>query len=263
MQLYFNDAVVDIVLDHNPIAAAIQKMYRHLQHLPITFKPWDNPYYSNMPLDYLVSKLAGYGKAVGVDVDAQKCLSQDQTYLNALHKIYEQSYDGSSPWLDYHEHIHMCEYTTKKFQTLVIDYREKAGLLEKPFDMSWMTHTTTKVRRGDVYINWTELGKTPYQYWKNAEPNDIQRLCELAKPWIKLRSKLSIALDDVDFDDRTDKNEFSQWWQNHEQPWCQHWGINQWGVAEIFAVSVIGHIDDIDSVDLNLQKNMLPTRIRL
>lgn len=265
MQLYFDNSVVaiDIVLDCYPIAMAIQKMYQHLQHVPINFKPWDNPYYLNLPIDCLVSNLSRFGKAVGVNVDTQKCLDRDQPYLNALHKIYEQGYDGGSAWLDYHEHIHMCEYTTKKNQTLVIDYREKSGLLEKPFDMSWMIHTSTKIRRGDVYIKWAELGKSPYHYWKNSEPNDIQRLCNLAKPWLKLKPKLSIALNDVDFVDQTDKNEFLQWWEQYEQPWCSHWGIDHWGATEIFAVSVIGHINDIDVVDHNLQKNLLPTRIRL
>lgn len=263
MQLHFRDLAVDIVLDHNPVSLVIQGMYRHLQHVPINFKPWDNPYYSNMPLIDLVSKLVDFGKVVGVNIDRQKCLSQDQTYLNAIHKIYEQRYDGSPAWLDYHEHIHLCEYTTKKFQTLIIDHREKAGLLEKPVDTTWMTHTVTKVSRGDVYSKWAELGKSPYTYWKNSEPNDIQRLCELAKPWSKLKSRLSIALDDDDFCDYTDKEEFLQWWESYEQPWCRHWGIDRWGLTEMSAVSVIGHIDNIDSVDLNLQKNLLPTRIQL
>lgn len=263
MKLHFNDSVVDIVLNHNPISSAVQGMYRHLQHLPIDFKPWDNPYYSNTPHSDLVSKLVSFGKAVGVDVDAQKCQNQDQNYLNAIHKIYEQGYDGSPAWLDYHEHIHMCEFKAKKTQTLVIDYREKSGLLEKPFNMDWMAHTVTKVQRGDVYIKWAELGKSPYAYWKNSEPNNIQRLCELAKPWLKLRPKLSIALNDVDFNDQLDKKEFSLWWEQYEQPWCKHWGINQWGLTEISSVSVIGHIDDIDLVDQNLQKNLFPTRIRI
>lgn len=261
MQLHFDNAVVDIILNSNPITSAVQKMYRHLQHLPINFKPWDSYYYSDIPQDQLVAELVKFGKKLNLDVDTQECINYNQEYFNSIHKIYEQNYNGNPEWLDFHEHIHLCEYQTKRLNALVIDYREKAGLLKKSFDQNWMKNTTTVVSCGDVYVSWAELGKTPYTYWKNSEPNDLDRICQLCKPWLTLRPKLFIALEDIDFTVDFDVVGFNKWWQNYKEDWCQHWGIDHWGLTEMAAVGVIGSIVNPDLVKSNLQKQIFPKRI--
>lgn len=263
MQLHFDGSMVSIILNSTPVASVIKDIYRHLQHVPLNFKPWDSPYYLEMPREQLVGKLVEFGRCVGVDVDFNRCLDYDQDYLNIIHKIYEQSYNGNPAWLDFHEHIHMCEKSITHPSTVLIDYREKSGLLEKKFNMEWMLDTKTSVRAGDVYVKWAELGKTPFVYWKNAEPNNIERLCQLAKPWLKLRPKLSIALDDFDFTENLDVHGFNNWWKDYESLWCQHWNIKQWGMKEIASVSVIGQIDNLDLLATNLQQQILPTKIRL
>jgi hypothetical protein len=261
MKLHFNNSTVDIVLNTHCPAFLIQRMYQHLQHLPINFKSWDNPYYLNVSQDQLISTLVKFGQQVGVDIDYQRCLIRDQSYFNEIHKIYEQQYDGNSQWTDFHEFIHLCEKLPTK--AMVIDYREKSGLLEKKFDLKWMKDTTTHVFPGDVYVSWSELGKIPYIYWKNLEPNSIDRLCQLAKPWLKLRPKLSIALEEVDFISQCNVQEFNQWWANYKHLWCQHWNIPSWNIEDMMSVSVVGHIADIDLVKSKLQQGIVPTQISL
>lgn len=263
MQLQFNKSVVNILFNNNPVAVTVKKMYSHLQYLPINFKPWDNPYTVVANRDRIIDNLVEFGQRVGVTVDRNRTLAGDQDYFNLIHKIYEQSYDGNPQWLDFHEHIHMCESQDKKNFAVSIDYREKAGLLEKKFDPSWADTIVTSIARGDVYVSWAELGKTPYVYWKNSEPNDLARLCELAKPWLKLRAKITIALEDFDFVNHEDQDEFCQWWKNYETAWCQHWGIDHWGIREIAGVTVIGQVDNVELLDFNLSQNIHPQRLQL
>jgi hypothetical protein len=230
--------------------------------VPFDFKPWDNPYYSDVIThDQMVLKLSEFADCVGVKIDIEKCLTGDQNYFNEIHKIYELSYDGNPQWLDFHEHIHLCE---KEFtKSLIIDYREKAGLLEKKFDPDWMKYTTATVYPGDVYVSWAELGKTPHRYWKNLEPNTINRMCELAKPWITLRPQLYIALEEIDFISQCNVPDFNNWWKDYQEEWCCYWNIPSWDLKDMVSVGVIGRIANIELVKSKLQQQIMPTKIQL
>jgi hypothetical protein len=266
MQIVFsNDKKVDIILNSTSLALTYQKIYKHLSHVPVPFREWDSPYYvRTKSIHQIVEKLILYANKVSVKIDRQLCELQDQEYLNNLHRIYEKNYNGNPDWLDFHEHIHMCEKTcTERANVLNIDYREKAGMLEKPFDLAWLTSATTKVKTGDVYIKWAELGKTPYVYWANNEPETMTRMCELAKPWLKLRPKIIVALEDIDFLKGIDVPGFETWWIQYSIPWCQYWQIPSWGVSDIFGASVFGRVPDFTLIAEQLQNNMYPTRVLL
>ena len=63
-----------------------------------------------------------------------------------------------------------------------------------------------------VTMSGLEYGKTPYTYWRDDEPNDINRLIELAKPMIRLNFKISIALADIAMTIcQQDQLEFDNW----------------------------------------------------
>lgn len=263
--LFSNNCVIDLVIDDSPLAITYQKIYKHLSNIPIPFRPWDNPYYiKNLIYTELVEHLVKYAQQVSVVIDRSKCLTQDQLYFNSIHKIYEQNYDGNPDWLDFHEHIHMCEmFFIEKNDLFCIDYREKSGLLEKPMNQQWLTNVQTTVQAGDIYVEWSELGKTPYWYWKNNEPANIKRMCKLAKPWLTLRPKIYIALDDIDKLKNKQCNEFSSWWKDYEQAWTEYWNIPSWNIENIFGVSVFGKTNQIDLLKRQLKNNAVPTRIML
>jgi hypothetical protein len=266
MKLIFsNDCVIDLAIDNSPLAMTYQKIYKHLSNVPIPFKPWDNPYYTtNLTYAELVEQLIKSAQQVSVAVDRSKCLTQNQLYFNSIHKIYEQNYNGNSQWLDFHEHIHMCEqYFQKPIGFFCIDYREKSGLLEKSIDQQWLNNTQTTVQAGDMFVAWSELGKTPYSYWENKEPNDIKRMCELAKPWLKLRPKIYVALNDIDALKNKQCDEFSSWWKDYHQEWTEHWNIPSWNIENIFGVSVFGKTTQLDLLKEQLKNNAVPIRIIL
>lgn len=268
MHILFNNGDrIDINLNLSPLSGVITKMFKHLQNVDIPFriKGKDNPYYiRNSDHLTLVDNLCRFGKAIGIEVDHARCLAQDQSYYNYLHQIYEKNYDGTPEWLDYHEHIHLCETRENPRQLILhLDYREKAGLLEKKFDNRWLQNSKSQVSTGDVFISWSELGKTPYTYWKDNEPNDIVRICGLAKPWIKLRPKLLVALDDIDFLEGKKIQEFESWWKQYHHDWCNHWGLESWTIHDIYGKSTIGKIADIDRCRQLLENNIYPTKVRL
>jgi hypothetical protein len=267
MKIIFNDSsVIPIELYDSIVEPDVIKIYKHLQNITIPFQKWDSPFYSkNYSYADIVDFLAQCGELIGVKVDKKQCLSNTQQYFNLLHKIYEVGYNGLSAWLDFHEHIHICEnfHNQTGQLKLSIDYREKAGMLEKPFDFLWIQSAVTELKPGDVYISWAELGKSPYTYWQNNEPNDIQRICQLAKPWLTFRPKLNIALVDINSLYQKDIVNFNNWWKTYHEEWCLHWGIPQWTIENMFSHLVIGNVNDINNLTCLLKNNVFPEKVTL
>ena len=263
MQIVFsNNTTVDLVLEPTPLATVYQKIYKHLSHVPVPFREWDGPFYCNT-LTELVEKLIFYASKVSVTVCRESCLNQDQDYFNDIHKIYENNYNGDTAWLNFHEHIHMCEKWPTQQSRLTIDYREKMGMLEQPFDSDWLENATTKIKAGDVFVKWSELGKTPYGYWKDREPNDMVRMCELAKPWVNLIPKILVALADMDTLSNVDILAFESWWKHHSEEWCRHWNLSSWSTVDIFSVVRLGHVSEFKTIIEQLKNNHTPTKILL
>jgi hypothetical protein len=261
--LFLNNVTVNLEIDDSPIGKIYQKTYKHLSNLPIPFSEWDNGSNYKSALSYadLVDRLAMYASRLSINIDKQKCLNQDQPYFNAIHKIYEKQYDGSPGWLNFHEHIHMCEsYFKKQPKTFSIDYREKMGPLEKPYDRSWIS-TVTNIKAGDIYVAWSELGKTPYTYWRDNEPPVPERMCELIKPWHKLIPKIKIALEDINRLEGVKVAEFEPWWDQHKGPWLQHWNLSNWTTQDIFSVNVFGKTTQLDLLLEQVKNNIVPTNI--
>jgi hypothetical protein len=263
--LFSNSNQIDLGINDTILGSLYKKIYTHLSKTELVFRDWDNPYYlDHLTYEELVEKLTLYAHRVAVEIDKNRCLTFDQRYFNEIHKIYELNYNGQPAWLDFHEHIHLCEYYShRRTKMLDIDYREKSGPLEKPFDLKWLEDSTTYVKAGDVFVTWAELGKTPYFYWSNGEPNDIDRLCRLAKPWLILRPKIKIALEDIDHMGNKKIKEFESWWADYEEPWCRHWNLKSWSSQDMFSSAVVGKVSDLDAVVSLLQNNTNPTGISM
>lgn len=264
--LFKNGVQVPIELNNSPVQSTLLKIYKHLQHVPLIFRDTDYPgQFVNASLDDMVDLIVTSGQVVSVNVDRELCLRKDQAYFNHLHEIYEKNYNGSPDWLVFHEYIHLCEYFIQGGLTnrMHINYREKAGPLINPFDMSWMSAASPQVRAGDVYIHSSELGKIPYLYWEHNEPNDINRLCELSKPWLKFDPILSIDLHDKNFLENKNIEKFNAWWKNYSDEWCKHWNIPSWSIEDQYSVIVVGHITQIDQVTELLKNQIYPIKIQL
>lgn len=263
---FSNGTAVDLKIYNTDLGLVIQKNYKHLSRLPVPCRQQDNPYYlDNLLYSDLVDLLCKNAKSVGVDIDLKRALAHDQNYFNEIHKIYEQKYNGDTAWLNFHEHIHLCElyFSPHRHSRFCIDYREQSGPLEKPMQFSWVANSVTDIKAGSVFVEWAELGKIPYTYWKNNEPNDVCRLNELAKPWITLKPKIYIALKDIDRLDGLDQPGFELWWQQFHNDWTRHWNIPEWTLQHMFGAVVIGHTDHVELLNAQLKNNLFPTRITM
>lgn len=272
MKLHFDDdAIIDINLFDSVLKSSLVQSYKHLQHVELFFREHDwNNFAQNNTIDFLVDKLVSYANELSISIDRHKCQSNDQSYFNHLHHIYETNYNGNSKWLDFHEAIHYCEYhflpskKSVKINNLIkINYRERAGPLEKKFNQDWLEEAVTTVRAGQVFCRWAELGKTPYQYWCDGEPNDINRINVLAKPWSIFRPTLHIALSDIDFIDNIKSdhklNQFHEWWKLYEKDWCRHWNLDQWSIREMCLVIPVGEVTDLDKL-ISVRQRKVPLR---
>jgi hypothetical protein len=264
--MHFNNGdQIEIKLINSPVTTALEKIFKHLQHVPLNFKKWDNPFYvESVAFSDLVSELVTTGDALGIQVDASECIALNQLYYNQLHKIYETNYNGDPRWLDFHEHIHLCElhYRQDPLRSVLIDYRERAGPLTKSFDNSYLSNIVTDIVPGMVYIQWTELGKRPYNYWIDNEPNNLDRLCQLSKPWTHLRPKLCIATQHINLLDDIDPGFFA-WWNQYESAWCKHWQLDNWPITYQAGVIHIGTIDQVDTMIDLFQQQIPVERITL
>lgn len=252
-----------LMLYKNPIAEYIYHCAKHLKHVPLNFYEQDIFFDSlHGNFDTAATKLIEYGNYVCVEVDKTKLIYQ--SYLNHLHEIYEKKFDGSPNWLKYHEVIHIIEkfLSNGKAEPIIsVNYRHLAGQLEKPFLREYYKHASLKIKKNQCFVRWQELGKPPYFYYKNKEPDNIIRLCELAKPWITLRPSFHIACDDIDLTTGIDLEPFDAWFEVYKNDWCKHWNIEDWDSTEMFKIIPIGFIEDSDQLINHMKKNNFPIKI--
>jgi hypothetical protein len=132
-------------------------------------------------------------------------------------------------------------------------------------NLEWLKISTqqSQLQPGDLYLQWAELGKTPYRYWMDNEPDDKERLCNLAKPWVNLYSKLIVSVGSHSHNQLDNQSDFDLWWQSRSQEWCQHWNIDSWTLADINSVIVIGKIDNFEELTNILHDTAVPTYVRL
>jgi len=256
---------IDVVLNNIPPSDFVIKSMRFLQNVDLPTQAWDNPfgaiYRDN---EFVVDRLYEYASKLNLDIDKPKII--DQEYLNFVHKIYEQNYDGDPDYLQFHETIHRLEELINGLvppNRIGFEYREKSGLLEKDFDRSYLKYATLNIKKGTLYMSWQELGKTPYRYFMDNEPSDITRLCELAKPWNILKPNFFVSIIDKDYLQGKDLNKFNEWFQKYKQDWCDFWNLSDWTPEEMFKVIPVGYIPDVDNLIERYKNNILPKRLIL
>jgi hypothetical protein len=224
--------------------------------VPLPIRDWDYPFYLDQTtIGDTIMQLHSFAKQLSIEVDTEQC--HQQCYLNHLHEIYEKNYDGKPLWLDFHDHIHLCERLPRPRlnKYLIINYRELAGPLSSKFDNNLLDQLRLDIRPGDVTVGWAELGKTPYSYWESQEPDDVDRICQLAKPHLKFRPRLEITIQSRPKKDPVDIENFLKWWACYESVWCKHWNLPSWSLDHMFGKFVIGHVVDFDKFLQMLRSN--------
>lgn len=271
LKIWFDNDAIEINLYSNPVAEWLHSRYKHLAHLPLQFDE-KNLFFDRCTdrsiVEHAIKQSAG---RLAIDID-QLSLS-DQLYLNHLHSVYEKNFLHSAyrekatqteDWIAFHDAVHTLEkinFQDSQMPWISIGHNTRAGALEKTFDREYLKYATSQVKKNQCFVQWEELGKTPWDYFQNHEPDDIDRLCELAKPWLMLRTSFRVACDDFDLLENVDFAEFNTWFSSYQQSWCNHWGLTNWTPTEMLQVIPIGEMPDVDLLINNVKNNRLPTRI--
>jgi len=258
--LFSNDSSLIINLNDSVTAVNLTNMSKHLQRLPLRFCNYDNPFSYTSTI--IIEQLLETANLLNISIDQTRL--NDQLYLNSLHQIYENGYNDDKIWLEFHESIHMIEDVNsgKVLPAIELGYREQAGHLDKKYSYEELLTCQSTFVAGDCFVSFSELGKTPYAYWQDGEPDDIDRLIQLAKPMIRLNFKISIALADID---RTvcqqDQLEFDNWFNPYKNDWCNHWSLPDWTISQIRGGIKVGEINDVDILIKNLKNNNNPVKL--
>lgn len=263
--------IVIYLLD-NPVAEYYYHCMKHLQHIDLEFNVRKNPLH---PLRYninqLLDQMIASAKEVDVIVDSDRLL--DQEYLNYLHNLYFNSTDGhgsnSPKWLRFHDLIHSIEQVRDREEqgAVWVDYEHLAGPLVKPFNRDWLKYSIPVANSGTCYIEAHELGKTICKYIYDNEPNDIDIMCKLLKPWVDMKPVMNIAIQDQDrnknlkFLSTHYKEQLDYWLENFQKPWRDYWKLTEWDIMDEGSALPIGHIDDVDTLIDCFKNEDYPTRI--
>jgi len=263
LKLVFSDhSSLIINLTDSVTAIKLADMSKHLQRVPLRFCNYDNPF-SYTPT-IIIKQLLENANLLNINIDQTRL--NDQLYLNTLHEIYEREYNGDKIWLEFHESIHMKETINsgKIPATCHLDYREISGMLAKKYSYEELLSCQSTFVAGDCFVSFSELGKTPYVYWQDGEPDDINRLIQLAKPMIRLNYKISIVLADIDLTIcQQDQLKFDNWFNPYKNDWCNHWSLPDWTIFQMHGGIKVGEINDVGILIDNLKNNRKPVKLTL
>jgi hypothetical protein len=183
----------------------------------------------------------------------------NQQSLNLLHELYVSNHSRLSKLKNndvlykFHNSIHELEKQGigKRFY---IGWGTIEGPLEEQFNCNeYYAETLVK---NNLYLPWTELGKTPLDYYNNNEPAEFDRFCELSKPHVTLRAKFMIAM--KDFNPPTLSPEFEQWFAQFKTQWLEHYNISNWRACDEYLGVLLAEPQD-PTIDIERVVKEYPT----
>lgn len=238
--------VVNYTLNNTLLA---QKWFDKIKHL------------RNIPIDETISQLDDVSDIAGIykelcsvaDIEPIRFDNIDQDLFNKLHQIYEDNHDRVAAMQDnrilykFHQAIHYNEVLgrNRPKRHIVVGWGVKEGPLTHKFNCG--DYNDDHIRRNNLYLQWSELGKTPLEYWRNQEPNDQARFNTLAKPHITFRAKFSIALEDRRPSDLDPK--FLEWFDQYKEKWLAHHGVQKWDKIDEYCSPLLASTED--TIDLS------------
>ena len=257
---------IDITMEKNPVADYYYKCIHYLKHVELQFGARENPCHPMLSTpDVIVDTMIQSSKKVGLIIDSDQLKNQD--YLNYLHGLYFDAVNKSqwdTTWLQVHDCIHLLEVINgdmPQHKDIWIDYQHKAGPLIKPFERKYLKYATTDADPGMCYIEEHELGKSPLNYQRTREINDIDTMCQTVKPWVNLKPVLNIQIIKSPGTSTFDEEAFNQWFSPYKNKWCEHWQISDWQPWEMFAKIPVGYIDDVALLVERFTNLNYPSRI--
>lgn len=255
-----------ITLIDSPIKNKIIKALKHLQNIKLPSSKFDNTIFYTF--DSAIEQLLYYSNVLGITLEVGKI--KDQSYLNILHKIYEENYSANGKndnnWLLYHEALHVVEKLLNKSRvpkSITFDYKNLAGYTNTSYSFDELQTFKLNGQPGECFVAYNELGKTPYHYWKDKEPDNFERFCQLAKPMLRFNFAIKLFLEENDFSKLEGLDEFINWFSKYKKDWCNYHNIPDWSIEQMLGEIPIGYCKDWEKILDEVSKGAVPLYLKL
>ena len=241
---------MDYAIADNAVAALWLNKIKHLRKVDV-----DPIETSGFKFDSLESYHIEFCKEAGIPY--MELDYDQQSGLNYLHELYEKNHEllskkSNSKFLYvFHHAIHDRERKHKKETKHYVGWGTKEG----PLTMRYKCNEfyADHLEKNNLYLPWSELGKTPLAYYKNKEPSSLDRFIELGKPHVTLRPRFVICRQEEavkKFDDG-----FKNWFATLSQGWLSHYGMERWREADEFSGVLLATPKDASAdVDIILKQ---------
>jgi hypothetical protein len=244
---------VDYELHHSALSEKWANKIKHLKRVPID--PIESGIDNVSDIQQLYKQFCEFAGLEPIQFD-----TFNQSTYNTLHKIYEQQHEKLIKKKDYHtilykfhHSIHYNEQPAEKNgrawnhrHGVMLHHRPEAiqigwGIKEGPLTEQFDCHSyyADQLEQNNIYQPWAELGKKPFKYWSNKEPNDQKRINELCKPHKTLRAKFFISLKDI-----TPKKfppDFIQWFNQYKKDWILEHKIKDYTEIHQYSAPLLAH----------------------
>ena len=256
-----NKETIEIVMDDTWLKPLYLTAYKHLQHVDLSFSDVNNPYSS---LDW-AQQFIDLGNRLGLDIDEDLVHAQDCDYFNTLHTYFIDHHPhDTGEWQTFHRLLHLSEKNSPQERFANLSHVSAAWPLRQPYPTDYnYSDEVVSLKAGEVVLKWAELGKTPYQYWLDAEPDDLGSVIKLTKPRQYINFDMSVTLTDKNLIPNSDFTKYNSWWKKYEDNWCKAHNVKSWPLKNNFSVIPLGNIADISKFEELLLQDILPKRIKL
>jgi len=252
---------LDYELVENRISLEWIKKIKHLQKVPFCkYYANNNNRATEQQLNQDMAKdIIALNDLINFGYDIKE--AYDQNDCNALHaSVVSTQYDYLPEVREIFHNLHRKLHNLEnKRQKKIMDYidvswGEKEGLLKTTFSVPPYDLYQIKVP-GNVYLSWSEFGKTPYQYWKDRDLNDRKHFFLTCKPHLTFRSQFNISLVHTKQEFET---EFQLWFNYYREDWESKYGCDwnplyEWGgihLARPISIFNWNTINDVTAIKI-------------
>jgi len=245
--IFDNNIEVNYRLHDTELAEKWANKIKHLQNVPID--PIESGIEDFSDIKQIYNEFCKFANTEPIELEP---LNQDK--LNQLHRIYEEQHHRLSKLKNntilyrLHHSVHFHEglgSNTKSLKNIAVGWGKYEGILTNQYKC--YDFYEDRIIKNNIYLPWSELGKTPRTYWENKEPNNQNRFNTLAKPHTTFRAKFFIATKDKN-PELFDKN-FVEWFDKYKQRWFEHHNIKKWDSVDEDSAPLLAITDYKGSVE--------------
>jgi len=211
-------------LANNPIAEKWIKKIKHISKVPfdrVYSTPNDNTTREEINRNITVD-IKLLNERIGQIYDIKEEYSQLD--CNLLHSFtvkhqYNYSVDVRDIFHSLHRKIHQLErsFSSTGNNWLPCEWGEKGGPITTMHTESPYAYYELNMKAGNIYQQWSEFGKTPYQYWQDHDSNDVDHFLQNCCPHTTFRPNFSVFLQDINYN-YVDA-EFETWFTDYQSAW--------------------------------------------